>query len=118
VEALRTSQAVTADETGWRIDGDRNWLWVFVGDTVTVYDVASGRGFAQAAAILGTDFDGVVERDGWAPYRKFSKATHQTCVAHLLRRCHEMIADAGGDAGQAHVPAELRAIPSRRVVRA
>ena len=25
-------------------------------------------------------------RDGWAPYRKLPQATHQTCVAHLLRR--------------------------------
>ncbi len=71
LDALRSSKAVAADETGWRIDGERNWLWVFVGDRVTVYDVASGRGFEQAAAILGKDFDGVLERDGWAPYRKF-----------------------------------------------
>ena len=84
LEALRTSDAVTADETGWRIDGERNWLWVFVGDRVTVYDVASGRGYEQAAAVLSKDFDGVLERDGWAPYRRFAKAAHQTCVAHYV----------------------------------
>jgi transposase len=31
-------------------------------------------------------------RDGWIVYRGFSQAIHQTCVAHLLRRCREMLA--------------------------
>lgn len=105
---LRSSTAVAADETGWRVDAERNWLWTYVGDTVTVYDIAPGRGYVQAEQILGEDFAGVLERDGWAAYRSFVKATHQTCLAHLLRRCHDMIADA--DAGQADVPAELRRV--------
>jgi hypothetical protein len=25
-------------------------------------------------------------RAGWAPYRQFTRAAHQTCLAHLLRR--------------------------------
>jgi transposase len=45
--SLRGSSAVAADETGWRIDGDRGWLWVYVGDTVTVYDIAGGRGYRR-----------------------------------------------------------------------
>jgi transposase len=108
LETLRESTAVAADETGWRIDGERNWLWAYVGDTVTVYDIASGRGYDQAKQVLGEDFAGVLERDGWAAYRKFVKATHQTCLAHLLRRCHELIADAAG--GQARLPRQLRRI--------
>ena len=107
---LRASAAVAADETGWRVDGERGWLWVFVGDKVTVYDIADGRGYAQAKQILGADFAGVLERDGWAPYRKFEHALHQTCIAHLLRRCHDLIGDAL--AGQAKVPHELRRILS------
>jgi transposase len=106
--ALRGSAAVAADETGWRIDGGRGWLWVFVGDKVTVFDIADGRGYAQARDILGADFAGVLERDGWAPYRKFEHADHQTCIAHLLRRCHDLIADSV--AGQAKVAHELRRI--------
>jgi transposase len=29
-------------------------------------------------------------RDGWAPYRQFDHAGHQTCLAHLIRRCREI----------------------------
>jgi transposase len=42
-----------------------------------------------------TDFAGVLVRDGWAPYRRFEQAIHQTCLAHLLRRCRLLIRDHG-----------------------
>jgi transposase len=106
VRAVRQSAAVAADETGWRVAGGREWLWVFVGDGVTVYLIAAGRGYEQAASVLGADFAGVLERDGWAPYRRFADARHQTCVAHLLRRAAEMIADSV--AGQAKIPHAVR----------
>ncbi|CAN5478067.1 hypothetical protein BH23ACT9_BH23ACT9_30360 [soil metagenome] len=78
---MRASAAVAADETGWRINGDKAWLWAHVGDAVTAYAITTGRGYADAEQILGADFAGVIERDGWASYRKFSTAEHQTCVA-------------------------------------
>jgi hypothetical protein len=105
IAGVQASRAVAADETGWRVAGTRQWLWVFVGDRVTVYLVAEGRGYDQATIVLGPDF-GVLERDGWASYRRFENATHQTCVAHLLRRASEMIADS--HAGQARVPHAVR----------
>jgi transposase len=107
VLAVRQSAAVAADETGWRVAGYRQWLWVFVGqDGITVYLIAPGRGYEQAASVLGEGFSGVLERDGWAPYRRFEHASHQTCAAHLLRRAGEMIADSV--AGQAKIPHAVR----------
>jgi transposase len=108
IEGVRHSPAVATDETGWRVAGHRWWLWDFVGEDVTVYLIAAGRGYEQAAIVLGEDFAGVLERDGWAPYRRFEHASHQTCLAHLLRRCAAMIEDAR--AGQARVPHALRRI--------
>lgn len=108
VEGIRHSPVVAADETGWRINGTKAWLWDFVGDGITVFRIFDGRGYDQAEQVLGEDFAGVLERDGWAAYRKFTKATHQSCYAHILRRCHDMIADAPN--GHTHVPATARAI--------
>ena len=51
------------------------------------------RGFAEAATLLSETFDGVIVRDGWAPYRRFTQAIHQACLAHLLRRCRLLQAD-------------------------
>lgn len=108
IEGVRASRAVAPDETGWRINGQKAWLWAFAGDQVTVYLIASGRGYEHAAEILGEDYSGVLERDGWAPYRRFTDAKHQTCHAHLLRRTSELIADSV--AGQARVPHTARRI--------
>ena len=106
VEGVRASEVVAPDETGWRVDAEKAWLWAFVGDGVTVYLIAAGRGYDEAKSILGADFSGVLERDGWAPYRRFELASHQSCLAHLLRRSGEMIADSL--AGQARIPHALR----------
>jgi transposase len=78
--------------------------------SATVYLIAAGRGYDEAASVLGTDFAGVIERDGWAPYRRFQHAAHQTCVAHLLRRARAMIEDSV--AGQAKIPHAVRRLLS------
>ena len=85
--------AVTMDETGWRIAGRGAWLWVAATDDATVYDVAHGRDFAAATGLVPADYAGTVVRDGYVVYNNYKEATHQTCLAHLLRRAHEMTED-------------------------
>ena len=67
-QQVRESPVVTPDETGWRVGAMRHWLWVFATPQTTVYAIRAGRGFDDAATVLGTDYDGVLVRDGWAPY--------------------------------------------------
>ena len=93
IETIRHSPVVVPDETGWRVGAHLQWLWVYATPSTTVYAIQPGRGFDQAAAVLGADFAGVLVRDGWAPYRQFDRAAHQTCLAHLLRRCRELQVD-------------------------
>ena len=90
---VNNSAVVAADETGWRIGGAPAWVWVATTDEVTYYNVAHGRGFQQATEVIDEDFEGTIVRDGWAPYRKYDRATHQSCLAHLTRRCDELIED-------------------------
>jgi transposase len=95
VEQVRGSPSVTPDETGWKVGGQLWWMWVFSTPQVAVYAIQLGRGFEQAARVLGADFAGFLVRDGWAIYRRFLHALYQSCLAHLLRRCREMILVAG-----------------------
>jgi transposase len=90
---VRGSPVVTADETSWRINTDLQWLWAFVTPETTVYAIQPGRGLAQAAHVIGVDYPGVLQRDGWQSYRQFKQARHQTCLAHLLRRCRVLLLD-------------------------
>jgi transposase len=93
---IQSSPVVYPDETGWREGGRSAWLWVFTNQQETVYSIEEGRGYAEAEKVLGSAFAGVLVADGWSPYQKFEHATHQTCLAHLLRRCHEMLETATG----------------------
>jgi transposase len=108
VEQVRGSPSVTPDETGWKVGGQLWWMWVFSTPQVTVYAIQPGRGFEQAARVLGTDFAGFLVRDGWAVYRRFLHALHQSCLAHLLRRCREMILVAGKR--EAEFPRSIQAL--------
>ena len=93
VAALNDSKMIVPDESGWRVGGEGAWLWVAATPAATCYWVANGRGFEEACQVISPEYAGVMVRDGWAPYRRFEKATHQTCLAHLLRRCDELITD-------------------------
>jgi transposase len=90
---VRGSPVVTADETSWRVAADLQWLWAFVTRETSVYAIQPGRGLAQAAHVIGVDYAGVLQRDGWQSYRQFTHAAHQTCRAHLLRRCRALLLD-------------------------
>jgi transposase len=88
---VREAAVVYPDETGWRVGGHSAWLWAFTTRHETVYAIERGRGYAEAALILGEQYAGVIGADGWAAYGCFQHADHQTCLAHLLRRCGEML---------------------------
>lgn len=90
IEQVRGSPVVSPDETGWRIGGDKAWLWTVAAPDTTVYQIEPGRGYAEAAKLLGEAYEGVLCVDGWAPYRGFEQAQIQTCLAHLLRRSKEL----------------------------
>jgi len=85
-EALRTSPAVHADETGWRINGRSAWLWNFVTRSITYYAIRRSRGHGVVEEILGTFFPGVLVSDGLPTYDVVQVGGRQQCLAHLLRR--------------------------------
>src|ERR1017187_7551385 len=92
-DAARRSELAHMDETGWKVEAQLRWLWAVVTDQITFCEILPGRGFAQAASILGAAYAGWLIHDGWRVYYKFLKAAHQSCVEHWMRRCRDM---AGG----------------------
>jgi transposase len=92
-EQVRASPVVSADETGWRVGARNVWLWVWATADTTVFAIRPGRSFDDATTILDPAFDGVLVRDGWAPYRHFTRALHQSCLAHLIRRARLLATD-------------------------
>lgn len=93
-EAARRSELAHMDETGWKVDAQLSWLWAVVTAEVTYCEILPGRGFDEAASILGADYGGWLIHDGLRIYYKFLKASHQSCAWHLLARCRKMVAAA------------------------
>jgi transposase len=96
--SLAQADWVVPDETGWRLGGHPAWLHTMVTADSTVYVVDPTRSGKVAERLLGRDYDGVMIHDGWSPYDNFRAAFHQQCLAHLMRRAHELIEDARGAA--------------------
>lgn len=88
---VRRSPTVCPDETGWKVGGLPWWLWDFVTPEATAYVIRDSRGADVPADVLGKDYAGVMVHDGWKPYDAFQRADHQMCLAHLLRRCRELL---------------------------
>jgi transposase len=106
VRAMPRQKQITPDETGWRIGGRLAWLHVFVAASITGYVIDRRRGVEVAQRVLGRDYAGGLTHDGWAPYDRFRRAIHQSCLAHLLRRCGQMMEAASR--GAARFPRQVK----------
>jgi len=98
VRRVQRSRWIVPDETGWRIGGWSAWLHVAVGRDAVAYLIARQRGVEASALLIGEDYAGKLIHDGYASYDRFWRAQHQTCLAHLLRRCRELLERATGGA--------------------
>lgn len=85
VEQLPGAQALNLDETGWRQNGIRHWLWVAVASTFVVFAIHRRRSRAQPMSWLTKGFLGTVMSDRWSAYRFLGAEKRQLCWAHLLR---------------------------------
>lgn len=79
------SAVAHADETGWRENKKRAWLWVCVTSLVTVFLVRTGRSKQAAQELLGTGFRGILITDRWASYNWVDTVRRQLCWSHLKR---------------------------------
>jgi transposase/regulator of replication initiation timing len=86
---LRLEHVVHADETGWRIGLNSDWLWVFSSQRITIYQVGGGRGHDVPLAILGEDFPGILVSDGLATYDPLPYLKGR-CLGHILARISKL----------------------------
>ncbi len=111
-EVVKQSLVVWIDETGWKVGGRLQWLWVAVSERATVYRIQAGRGYQQAVQLVGAGFTGCLVHDGWAPYLRFQQALHQSCLQHIVRRCRTMI-DIGSQSGVVELASRVKEIAGK-----
>ncbi len=95
--AVHTAGVIGADETGWREDRHKAWLWAAVTALFTVFTIARNRNARVARAVLGTQDGPIAVTDRWSAYDWIAGASRQVCWSHLRRDFQAMI-DRGGAA--------------------
>jgi transposase len=78
---------LNADETGWKNNGQRRWLWTFVADICVIFVIAASRGSKVITATLGESYAGILCSDDYSAYSAYHKnGIRQLCWAHLIRK--------------------------------
>jgi transposase len=91
LQAFCRTQPANIDETGWREERQRAWLWVVVTNLVTVFHIARSRGSKVVRELLGVEYRHVLTSDRWSAYHGQPLPYRQVCWAHLQRDFQAMV---------------------------
>ena len=94
---IRDAASAHIDETSWKENRVKAWLWAIVTQSVTVFAIATSRGADVAKDLLGTDRRKVVISDRLKSYHWIKR--RQYCWAHLNRDFQAMV-DRGGESAE------------------
>lgn len=83
--AIGQAQQVHADETGWRLKGAYECLWVATTALAACYRIDPHRSQAAAKELLGAKFGGFVISDRYVGYHWLDVLQQQLCWAHWVR---------------------------------
>jgi len=97
---LPQEPVLNSDETGYRTNGEKRWLWAMVASTFVFYQVAATRGAEVLVLLLGEVFAGILCSDRCPSYTKYHKGLAQFCWAHFKRNilgAQEMVKTTDGE---------------------
>jgi transposase len=86
-ELVRIQKYLNGDETGWKNNGKRWYLWCFCNTTLAYYHADQSRGSKVPKKILGEDYPGIVNCDFYGGYNFLSNT--QRCLIHFQRDIHD-----------------------------
>lgn len=95
--AVPQAEVVNVDETSWRQEPGKAWLWATVTAMTAVFTIARHRNAEVAKAVLGTQDGPTAVTDRFSAYDWIAPGSRQICWSHLRRDFQAMI-DRGGAA--------------------
>ena len=93
VKKMQEAATKHIDETSWRINGENNWLWIFINKEVALYVVEKQRSSDVPIEVLGSQKDKFVTTDRHSAYNVLVEKTgclQQVCWTHLLRNSKDL----------------------------
>ena len=83
---LEEAESIGSDETGARVNGKKNWIWVWQNLRMTFISLETSRGKKVIEQKFPKGFPhGIIGTDRWAAQLQTYAKGHQLCFAHLLR---------------------------------
>ena len=115
-DALAHQPVLNGDETGFRTNGAKRYLWVLVAPLFVVYRLAPTRGAVVLRDLLGPVFAGILGSDRYVSYTSYHKGRLQFCWAHFTRDLlrAQALARTPAGVGPDAPPVPARASLSRR----
>lgn len=98
-EAVREAEVVHADETGWRLRGRQQWLWIAASSLAACYRIDPSRSQRAAKELLGADFGAIAITDRYCGYHWLDVLQQQLCWAHVVRQLVSL-SERGGAPGR------------------
>ncbi len=85
-ESVRSADLVHVDETGWRLKGDGQWLWLAATSLAACYRIDPSRSQRAAKELLGQDFGQIAVTDRYRGYVWLDALHRQLCWSHVIRQ--------------------------------
>ena len=94
VKKIKEALIKNMDETTWRINGENNWLWIFINKEIALYVVNQKRSSKVPIETLGNQEGKIGVTDRFSAYNILVEETgilQQVCWAHLLRNTKDLV---------------------------
>jgi transposase len=93
---VRDAPVKNLDETGWKENGKKRWLWVAATKLVAVFIIHPWRNLAALESLLGRELKGICCSDRWVVYQQWPDPyCRQLCWAHLKRNWEALVKRGG-----------------------
>lgn len=84
-KAVPEQSALHIDETAWKENGKRQWVWLFCNKFIAFFVISNSRACQVLKEVLGENFLGALTSDFYSAYVKYASPKQQFCLAHLIR---------------------------------
>jgi transposase len=83
---------IGTDETGYRLNGKKAWMWTWQNDKYTLLHASTNRGTQTINEVYPHGLaNSILVHDCWKPHFNTACQTHQLCLVHLLRELEYFI---------------------------
>jgi len=91
LKAVQEAPVKNVDETGWKQNGKKRWLWVAATANLTAFIISPWRNLTALTRLLGSQMAGILCSDRWRTYDEWPVMRRQVCWAHLKRNWEKLV---------------------------